>query len=121
MAPPAVIPITASDISTPLLAPTASVSAALHSSAGANASTSSSKQEEPLQLASLSGVEAAKRAAAYAAVDNHVRPEHEVIGIGSGSTVPYVVERIAQQGEGVNAKRWFVPTGFQSRELIIKA
>ncbi|KAK0538842.1 ribose-5-phosphate isomerase rki1 [Tilletia horrida] len=121
MAPPAVIPITASDISTPLLAPTASASAALHSSADANASTSSSKQEEPLQLASLSGVEAAKRAAAYAAVDNHVRPEHEVIGIGSGSTVPYVVERIAQQGEEVNAKRWFVPTGFQSRELIIKA
>lgn len=38
-----------------------------------------------------------------------------------GSTVPYVVERIAQQGTAVNAKRWFVPTGFQSRELIIDA
>lgn len=38
-----------------------------------------------------------------------------------GSTVPYVVERIAQQGPTVNAKRWFIPTGFQSRELIINA
>ena len=35
--------------------------------------------------------------------------------------MPYVVERIAQQGPTVNAKRWFVPTGFQSRELIINA
>ncbi|PWY99099.1 ribose 5-phosphate isomerase [Testicularia cyperi] len=72
-------------------------------------------------LPQLDPVEGAKRAAAYAAVDVHVKPEHEIIGIGSGSTVPYVVERIAQQGEQVNAKRWFVPTGFQSRELIINA
>ena len=35
-------------------------------------------------LPALSGVEAAKRAAAYAAVDNHVKPQHEIIGIGSG-------------------------------------
>lgn len=39
---------------------------------------------QPLKLAPLDGVEAAKRAAAYAAVDNHVKPEHSVIGIGSG-------------------------------------
>lgn len=38
-----------------------------------------------------------------------------------GSTVPYVVERIVQQGPSVNAKRWFVPTGFQSKELIVQA
>jgi len=36
------------------------------------------------KLADLSGVEAAKRAAAYAAVDNHVKPKHKIIGIGSG-------------------------------------
>ncbi|CAO1619853.1 unnamed protein product [Parajaminaea phylloscopi] len=75
----------------------------------------------PLQLKQLEGVEAAKRAAAYASVDNHVRPEDLIIGIGSGSTVPYVVERIVQQGPEVNAKRWFVPTGFQSKELIVQA
>lgn len=35
--------------------------------------------------------------------------------------MPYVVERIEQQGREVNEKRWFVPTGFQSKELIIQA
>lgn len=75
----------------------------------------------PLQLKQLEGVEAAKRAAAYASVDTHVKPEHVIIGIGSGSTVPYVVERIVQQGPQVNGKRRFVPTGFQSKELIVKA
>lgn len=37
-----------------------------------------------LQLTSLQGVEAAKRAAAYAAVDNHVSAKDTIIGIGSG-------------------------------------
>ncbi|PWN42369.1 ribose 5-phosphate isomerase [Ceraceosorus guamensis] len=73
----------------------------------------------PLQLASLSGVEAAKRAAAYAAVDAHVGRNDRIIGIGSGSTVPYVVERIVQQGKDLNASRIFLPTGFQSKELIV--
>ncbi|KAL9940251.1 hypothetical protein V8E36_000956 [Tilletia maclaganii] len=99
--PPAIIPTTAAELIT---------------------SPSPNPPPPPAKLANLSGIEAAKRAAAYAAVDAHVRAEHEVIGIGSGSTVPYVVERIQAQGwEGVNERRWFVPTGFQSRELIIKA
>ena len=34
--------------------------------------------------------------------------------------MPYVVERIVQQGKAVNEKRWFVPTGFQSKELIVR-
>jgi ribose 5-phosphate isomerase A len=84
-------------------------------------SHSSTMAAAPLQLNALQGVEAAKRAAAYAAVDNHVKPEHQIIGIGSGSTVPYVVERIVQQGQKVNSNRWFVPTGFQSKELIVKS
>lgn len=33
----------------------------------------------------LSTVESAKRAAAYAAVDQYVKPEHKYIGIGSGA------------------------------------
>ncbi|KAL1408488.1 ribose-5-phosphate isomerase rki1 [Vanrija albida] len=70
---------------------------------------------------SLTGVEAAKRLAAYAAVDRHIGLEHKLIGIGSGSTVPYVVDRIVQQGPKANAGRVFLPTGFQSKELIIKA
>lgn len=69
----------------------------------------------------LSPVEEAKRLAAYTAVDKHVFPEHKIIGIGSGSTVPYVVERIVQQGEAINMGRIFIPTGFQSKELIVMA
>jgi len=69
----------------------------------------------------LAPIEAAKRLAAYAAVDRHVKPEHKVIGIGSGSTVPYVVERIMAQGLDANRGRKFIPTGFQSTQLIIEA
>jgi len=67
----------------------------------------------------LSAIEAAKRLAAYTAVDHHVFPHHKVIGIGSGSTVPYVVERIVAQGAELNKTRVFIPTGFQSKNLIV--
>jgi ribose 5-phosphate isomerase A len=33
--------------------------------------------------------------------------------------VPYVVERIVAQGPELNKDRVFIPTGFQSKELII--
>ncbi|KAF8901194.1 ribose-5-phosphate isomerase [Gymnopilus junonius] len=66
-------------------------------------------------------IEQSKRLAAYQAVDHHVKPEHRIIGIGSGSTVPYVVERIVQQGAAVNKGRVFIPTGFQSKQLIVEA
>ena len=39
----------------------------------------------------------------------------------TGSTVPYVVERILQQGEERNKDRVFLPTGFQSQQLITLA
>ena len=84
----------------------------------------------------------AKRLAAWTAVDKHVTKECQVIGVGSGSTVPYVVERILAQGPEVNKDRVFIPTGmfydpvkrkeadrrippttvgFQSKELIVDA
>ncbi|KZV81086.1 ribose-5-phosphate isomerase [Exidia glandulosa HHB12029] len=69
----------------------------------------------------LSAIEAAKRLAAYTAVDHHIFPQHRVIGIGSGSTVPYVVERIVAQGQEANRHRVFIPTGFQSKNLIVDA
>ncbi|KZT25613.1 ribose-5-phosphate isomerase [Neolentinus lepideus HHB14362 ss-1] len=68
----------------------------------------------------LSAIEGSKRLAAWTAVDRHVKSEHKVIGIGSGSTVPYVVERIVAQGREANKDRVFIPTGFQSKELIVK-
>jgi len=68
-----------------------------------------------------SGIEASKRLAAFTAVVNHVKPEHKIIGIGSGSTVPYVVEKIVAQGAEANHGRVFLPTSFQSKDLIISA
>jgi len=65
--------------------------------------------------------EASKRFAAYTAVDRHVLPQHKIIGIGSGSTVPYVVDRIVAQGVDFNKGRVFIPTGFQSKQLILAA
>uniref|UniRef100_A0A8H7N6U5 Ribose-5-phosphate isomerase n=1 Tax=Bionectria ochroleuca TaxID=29856 RepID=A0A8H7N6U5_BIOOC len=43
-------------------------------------------------------VESAKKAAAFQAVDEHLLPEHRFVGIGSGSTVVYVVDAIPVQG-----------------------
>jgi ribose 5-phosphate isomerase A len=78
----------------------------------------------PTVLKSLSLVERAKQAAAYRAIDEHFPADAKVIGIGSGSTVVYCVDRIAQLPElkGINLKDVvFVPTGFQSKELILAA
>ena len=33
--------------------------------------------------------------------------------------MPYVVERIVAQGRELNKDRVFIPTGFQSKELIV--
>ncbi|KAJ7595904.1 ribose 5-phosphate isomerase A-domain-containing protein [Mycena floridula] len=69
--------------------------------------------------AKLSILEKSKQLAAHSAVDAHITPNVRIVGIGSGSTVPYVVERIVQQGEEANRERVFVPTGFQSKQLIV--
>lgn len=99
-----------------------SLSASLPASAGLPDVHAESRRNEFAQIAeSLPPIEQAKRLAAYRAVDVHVKPHHRVIGIGSGSTVPYVVDRLLEQGEEANKKRWFVPTGFQSKELIVNA
>lgn len=66
-------------------------------------------------------VEQAKKAAAYRAVDDHFPANATNIGIGSGSTVVYVVERIAQLAQAnpeIASKVTFVPTGFQSKQLL---
>ncbi|KAI5787148.1 ribose 5-phosphate isomerase A [Geopyxis carbonaria] len=68
-----------------------------------------------------STVDSAKRQAAYRAVDEHFPASARNIGIGSGSTVVHVVDRIAQLPREKTDHVTFVPTGYQSRELIIKA
>ena len=71
------------------------------------------------ELKGLSAVDQAKRQAAYRAVHDHLSPSARYVGIGSGSTVVFVVEAIAARGHEATSKMTFVPTGFQSRELII--
>jgi len=64
-------------------------------------------------------VESAKQSAAYQAVDNHVKDNFRV-GIGSGSTVVYAVQRLAERVQKEGLKVTCVPTSFQARELIVK-
>jgi ribose 5-phosphate isomerase A len=42
-------------------------------------------------------VEAAKALAGRTAVDNHVTAETRVIGVGSGSTIVYAMQRLAER------------------------
>ena len=70
-------------------------------------------------------VEAAKRKAAFQAVEDHFRSDMTFVGIGSGSTIVYGVEAIKDhlkrnpppQGH-IN---WFVPTGWNSKKVIEQA
>lgn len=66
-----------------------------------------------------SSVEAAKRAAAHQAVKDHFDPAATYVGIGSGTTIVYVVEAIKEHSTNPNIL--FVPTGYQSRQLVINA
>lgn len=61
--------------------------ASTNPSTAAHAANTNSSAFKSTELPHLDGVEAAKRAAAYAAVDNHVKPNHEIIGIGSGKSL----------------------------------
>ncbi|KAK1970979.1 ribose 5-phosphate isomerase A [Colletotrichum eremochloae] len=71
-----------------------------------------------MSAAAASLVETAKKAAAYRAVDEHLAPSARFVGIGSGSTVVYVVDAIAAKGPSFHANMTFLPTGSQSKGLI---
>lgn len=71
-------------------------------------------------MATLAPVEAAKRAAAKVAVENHYPKDARFVGIGSGTTIVYVVEAIKELGVDTSRTK-YVPTGFQSKQLIINA
>jgi hypothetical protein len=68
----------------------------------------------------MAAVEASKRAAATAAVQNHYPTNAKWVGIGSGTTIVYVVEAIKNSGTDTTLTK-FVPTGYQSKQLIISA
>lgn len=70
---------------------------------------------------SSAAVEDTKRAAANLAVRTHFIPGAAYVGIGSGSTVPYVIKRIQQLPAEQYYHTLFIPTGYQSRDLIQSA
>ncbi|KAG6463293.1 ribose-5-phosphate isomerase [Manduca sexta] len=64
-------------------------------------------------------LEQAKQVAAYRAVDEFVT-DNCIFGVGSGSTVVYAVQRLAERVESENLKVTCIPTSFQAKQLIIK-
>lgn len=73
----------------------------------------------------LERIEAAKRKAAFLAVEDHFNSEMAFVGIGSGSTIVYGVEAIkahlAKNPPPQGHMNWFVPTGWNSRKVIEQA
>ncbi|KAI9794445.1 MAG: ribose-5-phosphate isomerase rki1 [Peltula sp. TS41687] len=71
----------------------------------------------------LSPTDQVKRRAAFKAVEDHFDPSARYVGIGSGTTVIFVVEaigaRIREAAGPCNTT--FIPTGYQSRDLIVQA
>lgn len=65
-------------------------------------------------------IEEAKRAAAKVAVEKHYPKDARWVGIGSGTTIVYVVEAINALGVDTSVTK-YVPTGYQSKQLIINA
>ena len=63
-------------------------------------------------------IEASKRNAANLAVKEHFPASASYIGIGSGSTIVYVVEAIKALDLPNISSISFVPTGYQSRQVI---
>lgn len=65
-------------------------------------------------------VEAAKHKAAEKAVEEHFDSSFEYVGIGSGTTIRFVVEAIKKVLPKECTTK-FVPTGYQSRQVIMQA
>ncbi|XP_066575953.1 ribose-5-phosphate isomerase [Amia ocellicauda] len=63
--------------------------------------------------------EEAKKRAGYAAVDNHVQ-NNQAVGVGSGSTIVYAVDRLAERVRQEKLNIVCVPTSFQARQLILQ-
>lgn len=64
-------------------------------------------------------IESAKRAAAIQAVAENFDPAASHVGIGSGTTIVYVVEAIKERSTNPHVR--FVPTGYQSRKVVEQA
>lgn len=68
---------------------------------------------------SMVSVEDAKKTAAIKAVDSYVK-NNQIIGIGSGSTVVYAVQRLAERVKLEKLQVICIPTSFQAQQLIVE-
>lgn len=64
-------------------------------------------------------LEQAKKIAAFKAVDEYIK-DNSVVGVGSGSTVIYAVQRLAERVKHEKLNLICIPTSFQARQLIIQ-
>lgn len=64
-------------------------------------------------------LESAKKIAAEKAVNEHVK-NNLVVGIGSGSTIVYAVNRLAERVKTENLNVICIPTSFQAKQLILQ-
>lgn len=67
----------------------------------------------------MGGIDNAKKIAGFKAVDECVS-NHSVIGIGSGSTIVFAVDRLAERVKAENLQVICIPTSFQARQLILQ-
>lgn len=67
----------------------------------------------------IMSLEAAKKTAAYQAVNDWIK-DSTVIGIGSGSTIVYAVDRLKERVIAEKLNVICIPTSFQARQLILK-
>lgn len=64
-------------------------------------------------------LDAAKKLAAFKAVNDCVQ-NNMVLGVGSGSTIVYAVERLKERVDREKLNIICIPTSFQARQLIIE-
>ncbi|KAF3904981.1 hypothetical protein AA313_de0201156 [Arthrobotrys entomopaga] len=81
--------------------------------------------KKPLHLRTMATsteqlINSAKQLAAQSAVNDHYpKSPPKYIGIGSGSTIVHVVASIASLDKSLTASTKFIPTGFQSKQLLL--
>lgn len=63
-------------------------------------------------------LESAKKIAAEKAINDHVK-NNIVLGVGSGSTIVYAVNRLAERVKNENLNVVCIPTSFQAKQLIV--
>lgn len=72
-----------------------------------------------IQSVTKMSLEKSKELAAFKAVDDYVQ-NNMVIGIGSGSTIVYAVNRLKERVNKEKLNVICIPTSFQARQLIIQ-